>query len=199
MLWTSYRDPVPPNDISALRDQALALDHLFDEWHNSRVSEFMPITIANIDMSHLWPTSPVGLWPGKVDTYLDLYVAGIWNIFRSAKLLLLALVIRISESLGDTALCTGYSQDADRIFTELAASIPYHLTENLPDFINNLPVSKEITDSGRSLGGLLLMHPLYVASMLPFLHEAKRQYMRDCLAWIGSNMGFGQADLLAKV
>ncbi len=88
---------------------------------------------------------------------------------------------------------------ADRIVEGIAASVPYHLTDNLQVFLGELATETEIKSPGKTLGGVLLIHPLYIASKMPFLSERMREYMRRCLAWIGSTMGLGQAALLAKV
>ncbi len=52
---------------------------------------------------------------------------------------------------------------------------------------------------GRSVGGLLLMHTIYVASNLSIVPQQIRLYLKDCLEWIGMYMGIGQASLFAKV
>lgn len=98
---------------------------------------------------------------------------------------------------GSDDCCSPYLHTAHSVVEDMLASIPYHLTENLQVFLNE--PSKGINKRGRSLGGLLLIHPLYVASEMPFLDEETRIYMRNCLEWIGENMGFGQATMLAKV
>jgi len=51
---------------------------------------------------------------------------------------------------------------------------------------------------GRPVGGLLLMHPIYVASTLLIVPQHMREYMKECLEWIGMHMGIGQASLFAK-
>lgn len=81
----------------------------------------------------------------------------------------------------------------------MIASIPYHLTDSLQAFLCQLSSNTGIADPGKFVGGLLLMHPLYIASEMPFVPELMRVYLRGSLAWIGTNMGFRQATLLANV
>lgn len=52
---------------------------------------------------------------------------------------------------------------------------------------------------GRAVGGLLIMHSLYVTSHLSVTGPHIKTQLRDCLAWIGSNMGIGEATVLASV
>lgn len=186
-------------DFIALKNESIALDRRFADWQESRAAEFKPTIAGHIIWSQYELETAVGCWPGKVDAYFDLFVAGVWNVFRAARLLLLALIIRLSDAIQDKDSRTDHVHTANGIAKDIIASIPYHLADNLQIFLNAVPTETEITNPGRSLGGLLLIHPLYVTSQIPFLPENMREYMRRCLIWIGSNMGLGQADLLAKV
>jgi hypothetical protein len=199
LVWRKSEASFESKDFNALKNESIALDRRFANWQDSRVTEFKPIVTGHVIRTEYESGIAVGYWPGKVDTYFDLYVAGVWNIFRAARLLLVALIIKLSDSLGDNESCIDHIHAANRIVKDMVASVPYHLADNLQVFLSELATSTEITKPGRLLGGLLLMHPLYVASKMPFLPEKMQEYMRRCLTWIGSNMGFGQATLLAKV
>jgi hypothetical protein len=59
--------------------------------------------------------------------------------------------------------------------------------------------SPGIITPGKSVGGLLILHPLTVSSTLSVVSLEMQTHFRNCLAWIGDNMGIGQATLLAKV
>ncbi|PGH28173.1 hypothetical protein AJ80_00063 [Polytolypa hystricis UAMH7299] len=201
LVWTKSEVLFDPKDFKALNRECVALDRRFSNWEDSLVLDFRPIAVAHISQSTYEPRDiAVGFWLGRIDTYFDLYVAGVWNIFRAARLLLLALIIKLSDAVGSS---DSYDDDhihlANSIAEDMAASVPYHLADNLQTFVSELGRSTEISDSGRLLGGLLLMHPLYVATKMPFLPEKMREYMRRCLLWIGYDMGLGQATLLAKV
>ncbi len=135
----------------------------------------------------------------KVDTYFDLYVAGVWNVFRVARLLIVALIIKLSEASEENEDCSEYISTVNCIVEAIISSVPYHLTGNLHVFLGTSSLNKEIIDSGSLLGGLLLIHPLSIVSELPFISRDMRDHMRTCLAWIGSEMGFGQATLLSNV
>lgn len=90
-LGTRSEASFTSKDINELEDATIAPNQRFIEWEDSRVKIFKPITIGNVSQSHRDPGIAVGYWPGKVETYFDLYVAGVWNIFRTARLLLIAL------------------------------------------------------------------------------------------------------------
>lgn len=198
-MWTKFDLALAGDDLYALKDAVVALDCRFIDWKKSRIPEIQPTTIGRVDKSHHTEDVSVGFWPGVIDTYFDLCVAGVWNIFRAARLLLSILAIKLCGATGDIKGCAEYTVIATEVAEDIAASIPYHLTDNLHVFINELPTSSKIGEPGRLLGGLLLMHPLYVVTQMPFLPEKLRDYTQRCLEWIGSDMGIGQATLLATV
>jgi hypothetical protein len=196
-VWTKFETAFEVDSSNVLWNECTDLDRRFAQFQNSRPSDFQPTVSGKIVRNESDADIAVGYWPGRVDTYFDLYVAGVWSIFRAARLLLLAFILDLSDRLGKTDTCVDHMYIANCIVKDMVASIPYHLAENLQHFLNK--PARGTVDPGRSLGGLLLMHPLYVATQMPFLPEKMHAYMQKCLAWIGSNMGLGQATLLAKV
>jgi hypothetical protein len=189
LLWIKYQSCSGLKDLNKLKKTAIALYSRFTKWQDSRVAELNPTGIGNIDENECESQIAVGHWPGKVDTYFDLCVAGAWNIFRTARLLLIALIMQLSMATSDTGSYVELVQDANRTAENMIASIPYHLADNLQVFLGKLSTSADIPETGRTLGGFLLIHPLYVASRMAFLSSPMRDYLRRCLAWIGSRMG----------
>jgi hypothetical protein len=198
-LWTRLEFSPHPAELEILRQEGIDLDRRFAMWDNSRIAEFSSAKVGDIRQGRCRVECEVGYWPGRVDTYFDLYVAGVWNVYRAARLLLINIILRLSDGHTPKRSRSDYIKIANLIADDMAASIPYHLVENLPFFVRNQHVNREISDPGKLLGGLVLMHPLYVASRMPYISEDLRDYMQRCLLWIGSNMGIGQATILAKV
>jgi hypothetical protein len=93
-------------------------------------------------------------------------------------------------------------EEAQKLALNIAASIPYYLAENVQVFLNQT-LASDVTSKamipGPSVGGLLLMHTLYMVSNMSVVDPALKVYLKDCLAWIGRNMGIGQATMLSKV
>ena len=143
----------------------------------------------------------IGYWPGKVDMYFDLYVAGVWNICRTARVLLIDLILKLSKMLQDDNNHSIEHQDALRLVEDIVSSIPFHLAEDLQVFLRDMECKNTVAmmKPGRPVGGLLLMHPIYVASKLSIVPLQLQEYTRECLEWITLYMGIGQASLLAKV
>lgn len=193
-------DPCPQSDeLYQLKDEVMSLDRDFERWQGGGNSNFRQSTIGNINPKQIAQDIAVGYWPGSVDTYLDVNIAGIWNTSRAARLLLINLVIKLSDVLKDGQDHVSELRNALDIADDMVASIPYHLTEDLQVFLRDIGSSEEIINPGRPVGGLYLMHPVYVASTLEILPPQMREYMRKCLAWIGTYMGIGQASVLSKV
>jgi hypothetical protein len=198
-LWTEYEALSSFDTLLSLKSACMALRARLQQWQTSRAVEFIPTTIAQIEEDQLRANLAVGSWPGAVDTYLDLSIAGAWNVFRAAHILLATLAVQIARLSGDESYGLDVRRQALSAAQGIFSSLPYHLADNLPAFVKEQAQCPEIADPGKHLGGLLLMHPLYVVSKTPFFTEDMQNYARDCLEWIGTYMGIGQASFLATV
>ena len=71
---------------------------------------------------------------------------------------------------------------AQKLAEEILCSFPYHLNQ-----------------PGSVAAGLLILHPLWVVATNASISDSTISCARDCLMWIGREMGIGQANLLADV
>jgi hypothetical protein len=153
---------------------------------------------ANLSAGSSLSTNILQSQPEKIHSYLDLYVAGVWNMQRTARLLAISLMLHSSQALDGgnrTQLITG----AEAVVHSILMSIPFHLSESLQDYDSRATHSEQIKKPGRLLGGFLLLHPLYVITQLPFLPDAVRNTSQKWLKWIAEEMGIGQAKVMASV
>jgi hypothetical protein len=208
-------------EMQELRQLALAADQEFAEWRAGIVDDWKPRMIGKIDecQKRAWSPSTSGRWPGNVDSYFDrkdyrvlyaeqtnrrsvVYVAVVLNTYRKNHLMALNVIVTCSKGLGiDDDIRRRAEKDARRLAAEIIASIPYYLTgdsHTLQTYVQETQTGKEPILSGRPVGGLLLMHPLYISACLHVVPLAQRAHMSGCLAWIGKNMGIGQASILAN-
>ncbi|KAL7952301.1 putative C6 transcription factor [Trichoderma compactum] len=125
-LGCNSGDDVGRISLLLLKQECMDLDEHFLLWQSSREEGFQPTAIGRL---HRY-------WPGSLDTYFDLYVAGVWNTYN--------------ESINKA---TGIAED-------VAASVLCHVTNDLYSFLEEYPENNEIKHLGKSLG-LLPMHPLY--------------------------------------
>ncbi|KAK9241614.1 hypothetical protein V1506DRAFT_575255 [Lipomyces tetrasporus] len=130
------------------------------------------------------------------------YVASLWNNYRKACLLVLKVIInchrRINGYPSHLAIEALIQKDVATLTEGIVSSIPYLLTADLQAFVENAAAGSPPLVPGRPVGGLLSMHTLYVLSTLPMTERKLKVYTRDCLAWIGTRMGVGQAAILSK-
>lgn len=175
------------------------LEQDFISWEEAQGNELRPDTIGTVN--ELTPNEEYnpGYFPGKVDTYLDLYIACIWNVYRAARLFLIELKAKIQIEIDNDESLDSSDDSLHCLVEDMLSSIPYHITENLHTFVQNVDHERSITTPGKIAYGLLLTHPLHVVSNLPSVDTEVRDYMKRCLVWIGKNMGIGQAFLMAEV
>ena len=194
------------DSLHRLMNEAIALDQAFANWQEARSIDFRPWTVSSVNPLQAGSKIEVGSWPGKVDMYFDLYVAGVWNTARMARILLLDLILKLSNAFNGNHNYSREHQDslrgdALRLVEDMISSIPFSLAEDLHTFLQDR--GKEDTQAkmqpGIPVGGLLLMHPIYIVSRLSIVPEKMRDYMRACLDWIGTKMGIGQASVFANV
>ena len=189
------------DEINDAKSEAVRLKKAFEHWQDVQTKSFRPWTIGHVDQERPGPKFSVGRWPTKVDIYFDYYIASGWNTSRTARLLLIQI-------LNDLEMLTNSgSQDGSDfsnvlpIVDEIISSIPFHLAEDVQVFMQDVKSGSQgsILNPGRAAGGLLLLHPLHVASTLLFVPLEIREYLKDCLEWISLNMGIGLASVLSKV
>lgn len=220
-LLTSSRS-LSGEEVRKFREDAMVVVEEFSRWPLGQPEEWTPKTIAFIHHSEDDLSGSI-YWPGKVETYMDcnrhlrflclslltqcqVYVAAVWNTYRKARLLFLDSLIRcepliLSEHNKDEALpLERLHSEVRDLATDIAASVPFLLTgtSEKPLQIPHMATAVAATP-GKPLGGLLLLHPLAATSMMSITPPDLRAYFKRCLAWIGDNMGIGQASLLAEV
>lgn len=127
------------------------------------------------------------------------YVAASWNTYRKNRLLILDIIIQCLEKLQEKDAHGRRQAEAKELANDIKASIPFHLDRDYENTTARCHGLKDDIQPGRCLGGLLLMHPLFVASNLSVIPSHMRSQLKECLAWIGEHMGIGQASVFAKV
>ncbi len=196
-------------DLRILKQEASLLNKEFSLWPLCQPKEWMPQTLGTIketaqstdDSLHMMP-----FWPGNINSYFDLYVVAVWNIYRKARLKLIDAIVESSERLhpsdgpnDELATIRKLKNEMQELVDDLCASVPFHLVADLPSYLQAGNTSGDVDSPGKALGGLLLMYPLYVASSLSLVPLKQRIWMRGRLRWIGKHMGIRQATMLADV
>ncbi|RFU23778.1 hypothetical protein B7463_g12560, partial [Scytalidium lignicola] len=180
-------------DIIHIMEKAMELDKEFAEWAINQPQEWLPVTVSEYPMPSI-----EFMFHGNrnIDTYFDLYVAAVWNTYRKTHLLALDVIYRCMRWLGN-GQTTYLELKAKRLADEIAASIPFHLQTSLPTYTQQTRGPKEPSQFGKPVGGLFLLHPLWVVSISSIIPSEICTCMREWLKWIGLNLGIQQALLLA--
>jgi hypothetical protein len=128
------------------------------------------------------------------------YVAAVWNTYRKTRLMTLTVIIRCLQRLGMKSSQHNVKAEMNELANDMAASVPFQLFQNPLKLIEQAQSGAELTLlPGKAVGGLLLMHPLFIISNFSVISPEPRVFMRECLVWMGTHMGIGQATLLSKV
>ncbi|EED14960.1 conserved hypothetical protein [Talaromyces stipitatus ATCC 10500] len=200
---TQLQNPqTPPTDLQETFAKALRKEYAFSQWDTNLDTSWQANTIGYVTEAEAQASSCPFCWHGAVHSYFDVYVAAVMNTYRKTYLMLLEALIRTASHINpvnhaDTI--TNWTHEARLLADDIVASVPYHLTSNLRDYLRTITSQKGTPRIGRSVGGLLLLHPLYVLSTSSILHPPMQSYVKSCLAWIGQYMEIGQGTLMSKV
>lgn len=121
-----------------------------------------------------------------------------WNTFRKSQLRNIDLLVRLAVLLSHDKAITAYEATARQLVSDMISSIPYHLAYDVGEYLKLVEAGAPSIPPNRPIGGLLLLHPLYAAARCSVVSLPSRIYLGEVLAWIGVNMGIGQATLLAE-
>ncbi|KAL2060207.1 hypothetical protein VTL71DRAFT_9602 [Oculimacula yallundae] len=190
------------DELSCVKRDAENLKDEYNLWQASLPEEWVPREVRVLKPRGVESSTPkVGYWPGPVDIYHDPYIATIWNAYRKARLLVINIIMSCYNRI-----CTfpEHEEINPAIYTEIAelsagiiSSIPFVLSADVHAFLESIDNHSPVIP-GKPVGGLLVMHTLYVISVLPIINPQVQRYLRDCLTWIGEHMKIGQAVILSK-
>lgn len=202
-LLDDERDTTTPEDLQLLKQEAELVREDYQRCVLNLAKEWTPVLVGHIPGNQNDMRRPeAGYWPGPVLSYYDHYVACIINSYAKSQLLVLNVIARCQGFTQDTEIDPLIWEEAQKLALKMVASIPYFLSENVQVFADQSlasgATSSQAITPGPSVGGLLIMHTLYMVSKLSVLDPMLKIYLKDCLAWIGRNMGIGQATMLAE-
>jgi hypothetical protein len=201
-LRTNLEIPDYASDPHRVVSDALEIDEMFYEWALTVPESFLwtPIHIAEPDEE---------VFADYYDVYKDVFIAGVWNNFRSIRIMLHEILI---ENL--VILCSSpeyitpnreiLSSYKGQIFTsksvictlthEICASVPFYFNYHRRDtenFGERPPV--------KALAGYFLMWPLYTAAVAGRVSAQMREWIAGRLKDIGDVMGLKHAYALGAL
>ncbi|KIV84443.1 hypothetical protein, variant 2 [Exophiala sideris] len=170
----------------------------FRDWPSGIHDHCQPKTISHhVDASEV---SQLDVFPGKVDIYPNLYVAGVWNTYRTTLLRLCDVIAQCGMYLETDTMPFRETEEyqtlrtiASKTAEDICSSVAYHINNDWVQRITGASLQR----SPKALGGLFLMWPLYAGSVLSIVPDIHRAWMRRKLRSIGVSMGLAQAVVLA--
>lgn len=192
-----------------LQEDLLALNDEIVYWPDDRPSVWNPKLVGYVSLQGFCFSGPVEeYFDRKLDlsfrhtvdyrlSFVTVYVAAAWNSWRSTHIIYIDHLVHVAKALGQYELIPLHLQKVGRLAAGLEASIPYHLSQNVEDYIKKANSGMPCLHTDRLVGGFLLLHPLYAIARCTVVDTTTRQYIVNTLRWIGLEMGIRQATVLA--
>ncbi|KAH6614770.1 hypothetical protein B0J18DRAFT_374452 [Chaetomium sp. MPI-SDFR-AT-0129] len=147
------------------------------------------------------------VFPGGVDLYPDIWVAGLWNQLRAARLALMSIIVRTLAWVnfpGDYRTMPQFASAARLcidIIADILASVPCCLGWHLKRkdlWPQDMPVEVSGGDGSvsKGLAGYFLAFPLACVLTQDYTTDAQRTYIRGRLRHIGDVLGVKYAHIL---
>lgn len=144
-----------------------------------------------------------GIWGEEYHEYNSLGAAKMWNNYRSARIVIMELIIDIVKErdlLADAQyafLANQCRQTLKQLVEDICASVPFY-------FGWCLSADEKANGGGRWMegtgnNGLALMWPILVAGNSGIASEEQQEWIAVCLDKIGHSMGINQAFSMARL
>lgn len=184
-------------DISDVVLTALAIDHDLTMWPKDLPPVF------NYTSSYVEAVTEQ-VYGNYYHVYENLWVASVWNNYRTTQLMLHGLILECLAPYAPFAALAGLTQSpalqrqkslqvVHTIGAEIAASVPFHLG------FSNSSERSSFEKKSPAAGGLFSLWPLYILGVTDSVPEDLRAWAGGRLAVVGKLMGIQTALMLAWV
>ena len=142
------------------------------------------------------------MWKGDVDIYTDIYVAQLWNIYRTCRITLHNIITRALRRLNPDDPLTSNQQfrASTAILQEMAdgicASVPFLLGYRLVNEHDSLRMEKPDMESP-ALGAYLALWPLQMAVSASYTSSDQKRWVQGRLVYLGEQYGIQAARVLS--
>lgn len=207
--------PRTPENISkvlGLMHQAQELELEFQNWIATVPEVWKFKTAAWVDSVSGTDLTTSDVYPGKVDTYSDFWIASVWNNARVARLFISGIIVRCAAwvcSPVDYRTTPEYAYAARLgvdMVNDMIASIPYFLGWRTKDEyepkmagISSFACGDDAAGACKGLGAYFCIWPLFTASCSDFTTDGQRTWIKGRMRFIEQTMGINQAGTLSYV
>lgn len=210
MMATLTRTPENIDLALAIIRRAQLLDQEAVAWMESLPEAWQWKTLCWEDHVPGGDYSKAEVFPGRVDVYNDFWIASIWNLTRTARMILATTTIRCAAwvcspmNYRTTPEYATASRIVADMVTDIIASVPYHLGwhRKRQQLFDNLELSGFACgeeDSTKGLPGYFLTWPLGCIITQDHVTDPQRQWVSGRLRYIGDELGLKYAHILADV
>ncbi|KAI5859920.1 hypothetical protein GGS23DRAFT_614380 [Durotheca rogersii] len=207
------RTPARVEAVLELARRAQDLDRDAVAWMRGVPAGWLPRTVAWVDRraggAAAEDYARAEVFPGRVDAYRDFYTAGVWNMARTARLVLAAIVVRCAAwacAPVDYRTTPEYATAARvcvETIADVIASVPYHLGVTAAggeEEEEEEEEGEEGVDGGvKALAGYFLTWPLANLTSQDYTTDAQRAWIRGRLTYISDALGVRYAHILQNL
>lgn len=202
-----------PENMELMKDtiqSCKSLDREIVVWLQELPDQYMWKTVAWEAYNPRSDYSKADVFPGRIDTYSDLWVVNIWNVMRCMRIVLSSLTIRCTAWVNFPADYRTTAEYATTVrvcveaITDIIASVPYQMGL----FSKRKDLRKDAIHSGfgcgddsseKGLAGYFLLWPLTCIQGQDYLTDSQRIWVKGRLKSIGNTLGVRYGNLLSQV
>jgi hypothetical protein len=210
VMTSVARTPENIDLMLAMMRRAQSLDQEVMNWMKSTPETWQYKTVCWEDHVPNGDYSKADVFPGRVDVYNDFWIASVWNLARTTRLILASVTVRCAAwicSPVDYRTTPEYATAARvcvDMITDILASVPYHLgwhskRRHLFDNDELSGFACGDDDSMKGLAGYFLTWPLACVNCQDYTTDAQRTWVQGRLRYIGDELGVKYAYILSQV
>ncbi|KFX91973.1 hypothetical protein V490_05618 [Pseudogymnoascus sp. VKM F-3557] len=212
LMTLAARTPENVSKVNDAMQRSWDMERKFQEWIANLPDELRFTTVAWVESISSDQLLDSEVYPGKIDTFPDVWIANVWTLLRVTRLFVSGAVVRCAAWLNtsvDYRTTTEYAEAA-RLGTDavndIIAGIPYHLgwkgnkegsSKRFAVAGDNCFAFGDNQNTPRALGAYLSTWPIFSAYCSDFATDAQRTWLRGRLHYITDVMGINQAGTLA--
>ncbi|KAI9643635.1 hypothetical protein NHQ30_008257 [Ciborinia camelliae] len=208
LMATAKRTPQDFERVLNLMRRAEAIEQGYLGWAEATPADWKYKSIGWIDDIPEEKLAGSKCFPGKIDKYVEVWTAHIWNLSRGSRLLNYSTIIRCSAWLcspRDYRTTVEYEKAVivgKRIIRDIIASVPNCLGE-IPTAMDEPSLSghsfacgEESTTRAKGLSGLFILWPLFSVATSDFVTEAQRTWAIARMKYATEELGVSQGSTI---
>ena len=189
-LRASLKHPQDYESVAGIVTSLWALDLNYHEWTHNLPPEFDSTEVLAGDNSHFKE-----VYGNHYLHYSSIWIAGIWNNYRCARILANELLRNLASYLLQLANTPTSGDHEQTSYTNILNTATKTIHTLADDIFASAPffLSTVTQDTPRALAGNLILWPLYLASQTSIASDEMRRWAANRLEYIAETIGVQQA------